>query len=66
MRPPQYVNGPDGEPVAVVLDIHTYRELMEELEHADAVRDYDAAVIENAGSEMLSLDELTAMMNGSM
>ncbi len=57
---PQYLVDADGNRIAVVLDMDTYRRMVDELEEVDAVRAYDAAVADQAGAEMLPLDQAVA------
>lgn len=42
--PPQYLTDAEGNKIAVVLDIHVYKQLLEEIEELDAIRAYDEAI----------------------
>jgi PHD/YefM family antitoxin component YafN of YafNO toxin-antitoxin module len=54
----QFLMGDNGVPVAVVLDIKEYEELLEELEDLDAVREYHEA--KAAGETAVPFDEAVA------
>ncbi len=51
---------PDCSGPAVVLDMETYREMLEALEDADDARFYREGKAEIAGAEMLSVDQAGA------
>ena len=43
LKPRQFLLGDNGSPIAVVLDIKEYEELLEELEDLEAIREYHEA-----------------------
>ncbi len=60
----QFITNEDGERTAVVLPIGEYRELMERLEDAEALREADEALaaIERGEEDLLPLDEAVRKM----
>lgn len=50
-----YVVDADGNPVAVLLDIKVYRQLLEALEELEAIQAYDEA--KASGQQPVSLEE---------
>ncbi|MEA3459767.1 MAG: hypothetical protein U9R11_03685 [Chloroflexota bacterium] len=51
----RYVVDEKGTPVSVLLDIHDYRKILEELEELAAIRAYDAA--KASGSEIIPFEQ---------
>ncbi len=60
MKAPQYITDDQGNRMAVVLDLETYREMLEALEDADDAHFYREGKAEIAGAEMLSVDQARA------
>ncbi len=54
----QYVTDTEGNRTAVILDMETYRQLVEAQEELDDIRAYDAA--KAAGDEVIPFDQALA------
>ncbi len=63
MSAPRYIIDSEGNRTAVVLDLDTYREMLEALEDADDARFYREGKAEIEGVEMLSVDQVGAELD---